>query len=233
MPVRLPLKWPKRQDSCAQRLGRGAALEQDAPGPRPGRRGRRRICSASAPARPCGGKMSWKRRMRSRCGAPRLSKAMEYVRQPEPPRRVERQRVGAVRLLAAQVDQGADAVAARQPRQPAGRGVVGAVEPAGDRPRRNCPRPGGRRRGRRSRLSAQAATRSASRPSPRSGSARGQPSRSSICSLISPIALAGFRPLGQVWVQFMMVWQRYSLNGSFSASSRSPVASSRLSAIQR
>jgi hypothetical protein len=32
--------------------------------------------------------------------------------------------------------------------------------------------------------------------------------RVTISFLISPIALAGFRPLGQVRVQFMMVWQR-------------------------
>jgi hypothetical protein len=35
-----------------------------------------------------------------------------------------------------------------------------------------------------------------------------QPWRSTISFLISPIASAGFRPLGQVRVQFMMVWQR-------------------------
>jgi hypothetical protein len=28
--------------------------------------------------------------------------------------------------------------------------------------------------------------------------------------LVSAIALAGFRPLGQTFAQFMMVWQRYS-----------------------
>ncbi len=32
--------------------------------------------------------------------------------------------------------------------------------------------------------------------------------RSTISFLISAIALAGFRPLGQVLVQFMIVWQR-------------------------
>jgi hypothetical protein len=32
--------------------------------------------------------------------------------------------------------------------------------------------------------------------------------RSTIIFLISAIALAGFRPFGQVWAQFMMVWQR-------------------------
>jgi len=32
--------------------------------------------------------------------------------------------------------------------------------------------------------------------------------RSTISFLISPIALAGFRPFGQVFVQFMIVWQR-------------------------
>ena len=32
--------------------------------------------------------------------------------------------------------------------------------------------------------------------------------RSTIIFLISAIALAGFRPFGQVCAQFMMVWQR-------------------------
>ncbi|APX70064.1 hypothetical protein BKD03_12340 [Brucella sp. 09RB8471] len=32
--------------------------------------------------------------------------------------------------------------------------------------------------------------------------------RSTIIFLISAIALAGFRPFGQVWAQFMIVWQR-------------------------
>ncbi len=32
--------------------------------------------------------------------------------------------------------------------------------------------------------------------------------RSTIISLMWTIALAGFRPLGQVWAQFMIVWQR-------------------------
>ena len=50
---------------------------------------------------------------------------------------------------------------------------------------------------------------------------------------MSAIAFAGFRSLGQASVQFMIVWQRYSRNGSSSASSRSPAASSRLSTIQR
>jgi len=57
--------------------------------------------------------------------------------------------------------------------------------------------------------------------------------RSTIICLMLAIALAGFRPLGQVLVQFMIVWQRYSLNGSSNWSSRSPVASSRLSISQR
>ena len=59
------------------------------------------------------------------------------------------------------------------------------------------------------------------------------PARSTISFLISAIAFAGFRPFGQLSVQFMMVWQRYSSNGSSSASNRAPVASSRVSAIQR
>ncbi|GGM01011.1 hypothetical protein GCM10011534_23550 [Pseudooceanicola nanhaiensis] len=32
--------------------------------------------------------------------------------------------------------------------------------------------------------------------------------RSTIIFLISAMALAGFRPLGQVFAQFMIVWQR-------------------------
>ena len=60
-----------------------------------------------------------------------------------------------------------------------------------------------------------------------------QTTRSTIIFLISAIALAGFSPFGQVLAQFMMVWQRYSLNGSSRPSNRSPVASSRLSMIQR
>ena len=51
--------------------------------------------------------------------------------------------------------------------------------------------------------------------------------------LVSAIASAGLRPLGQVWVQFMIVWQRYRRNGSSSSSRRSPVASSRVSTSQR
>lgn len=35
-----------------------------------------------------------------------------------------------------------------------------------------------------------------------------QTRRSTIIFLISAIALAGFRPFGQAWEQFMMVWQR-------------------------
>src|SRR6185437_12733605 len=57
--------------------------------------------------------------------------------------------------------------------------------------------------------------------------------RFTISCLISPIACAGFRPLGQVLVQFMMVWQRYSRNGSSRSSRRVPVSSSRESMIQR
>src|SRR6185312_16831982 len=51
--------------------------------------------------------------------------------------------------------------------------------------------------------------------------------------LISAIALPGFSPFGQVRVQLRIVWHRYSRNESSSWSSRSPVASSRLSASQR
>lgn len=51
--------------------------------------------------------------------------------------------------------------------------------------------------------------------------------------LVSAIALPGFRPLGHVDVQFIIVWHRYSLNGSSRASRRSPVSSSRESINQR
>ena len=37
---------------------------------------------------------------------------------------------------------------------------------------------------------------------------RPYPCRSTINCLIAPIAFAGFRPLGHVSVQFMIVWQR-------------------------
>lgn len=47
---------------------------------------------------------------------------------------------------------------------------------------------------------------------------------SSIRSLIWPIALVGFKPLGQTSTQFMMLWQRNSLYGPSSASRRSSVA---------
>ena len=48
---------------------------------------------------------------------------------------------------------------------------------------------------------------------------------------MEPTALPGLRPLGQVLVQFMMVWQRYSLKESSSSARRSAVRSSRLSSI--
>ena len=35
-----------------------------------------------------------------------------------------------------------------------------------------------------------------------------QTRRSTSIFLISPIALAGFKPFGQAWAQFMIVWQR-------------------------
>ena len=40
------------------------------------------------------------------------------------------------------------------------------------------------------------------------GPSRRQTIRSTISFLISEMALAGFSPLGQVLVQFMIVWQR-------------------------
>src|SRR5690606_37118293 len=57
--------------------------------------------------------------------------------------------------------------------------------------------------------------------------------RAIISFLISAIASAGFKPFGQVRAQFMIVWQRYSLNGSSRSSRRAPVSSSRESMIQR
>jgi len=35
-----------------------------------------------------------------------------------------------------------------------------------------------------------------------------QVTRSTSMALVSAMAFAGFRPLGQTWAQFMMVWQR-------------------------
>ncbi|GEM94782.1 hypothetical protein RSP03_38490 [Cereibacter sphaeroides] len=43
---------------------------------------------------------------------------------------------------------------------------------------------------------------------PQAGAAGRQMTRSTIIFLISAMALAGFRPLGQVLAQFMIVWQR-------------------------
>src|SRR4051812_30739356 len=54
-----------------------------------------------------------------------------------------------------------------------------------------------------------------------------------ICFLICAIALPGFNPLGHVVAQFMMVWQRYTLNGFCNCSRRSAPYSSLLSAIHR
>ncbi len=62
---------------------------------------------------------------------------------------------------------------------------------------------------------------------------QGHSLRSASIVLMDAIAFAGFRSFGQASVQAMIVWQRYSLNGSSRSSSRSPRASSRLSMIQR
>jgi hypothetical protein len=51
--------------------------------------------------------------------------------------------------------------------------------------------------------------------------------------LISAIARAGFRPLGQVREQFRMVWHRYTLMLLSSAALRSAVFRSRESASHR
>ena len=48
--------------------------------------------------------------------------------------------------------------------------------------------------------------------------------RLTINSLILPMALVGFRLLGQTSTQFMMVWQRNKRYGSSKLSKRSPVA---------
>src|SRR6185295_9970103 len=60
-----------------------------------------------------------------------------------------------------------------------------------------------------------------------------QTRRSTISFFTSAMAFAGLRFLGQALAQFRIVWHRYSRNGSSRLSSRSPVASSRLSTIQR
>ncbi len=56
---------------------------------------------------------------------------------------------------------------------------------------------------------------------------------SDISSLMWPMARVGFSPFGQTSTQFMMVWQRNSLNGPSRLASRSSVAWSRLSARKR
>src|SRR5262245_42591784 len=60
-----------------------------------------------------------------------------------------------------------------------------------------------------------------------------QTRRSSISFFSSAMAFAGLRFFGQALAQFRIVWHRYSRNGSSRLSSRSPVASSRLSTTQR
>src|SRR6201999_217084 len=60
-----------------------------------------------------------------------------------------------------------------------------------------------------------------------------QTARRTINSLILPIALVGLSPLGHTSTQFMIVWQRNRRYGSSRLSRRSPVASSRLSAMKR
>ena len=51
--------------------------------------------------------------------------------------------------------------------------------------------------------------------------------------MISAIALPGLRCFGQVLLQFMMVWHRYTLKASSRNLSRSSFLESRLSASQR
>lgn len=62
---------------------------------------------------------------------------------------------------------------------------------------------------------------------------RAQLRRSASNFLVLAMALAGFSPLGHTRAQLPIVWHRYNLNGSSSESSRSSVASSRLSTNQR
>ena len=75
--------------------------------------------------------------------------------------------------------------------------------------------------------------RSACRAPARLGRRGAQTARRTIISLILPIALVGFRPLGQTSTQFMMVWQRNSRYGSSRLSRRAAVSWSRLSAMKR
>src|SRR6187399_1277348 len=60
-----------------------------------------------------------------------------------------------------------------------------------------------------------------------------QMARLTISSLILPMARVGLSCFGQTSTQFMIVWQRNSRYGSSRLSSRSLVASSRLSAMKR
>ncbi len=53
-----------------------------------------------------------------------------------------------------------------------------------------------------------------STPAPPAQLTRDHRRRSTSMRLIAAIALAGFRSFGQAFVQFMIVWQRYSRNGS-------------------
>src|SRR5437763_7191464 len=57
--------------------------------------------------------------------------------------------------------------------------------------------------------------------------------RRTISSLILPMAIVGFNPFGHTSTQFMIVWHRNRRYGSSRLSSRSFVASSRLSAMKR
>ena len=145
----------------------------------------------------------------------------ECMLEAKPARGGFRQFRRAVRLLAAQVDDGAQSIAPRRALESAGRGMIRAIEAAGNDLGPIIPEYAEER----------VVAKQAVEPEPAfSGD---QICRSRIRLLISPIALPGFNPFGHVMVQFMMVWQRYSLKGSCSASSRSPVNSSRESAIQR
>ena len=145
----------------------------------------------------------------------------ERMLEAEPARGSFRQFRRAVRLLAAQVDDGAQPIASRRAFEPAGRGMIRAIEAAGNDLGPIIPEY----------AEVRVVAKQALEPEPALFGNQICRSRSRL--LISPIALPGFSPFGQVMVQFMMVWQRYSLNGSCSASSRSPVNSSRESAIQR
>jgi len=123
----------------------------------------------------------------------------ENVLQPQPARGRFRQFGRSDRLLAAQVDDGAQAVAARDPLKPRRRRMIRAIQAARNDLVTVVPE----------NTEVSVIAQQAFEPEP--PFVRGQICRSRIRPLISPIALPGFNPFGHVIVQFMIVWQRYSL----------------------